>query len=247
MRKLLISLLLASAAATPALAAPRDSTDRQDTRAERQQTRDNARAERSAERQQAAPRVDRPAFTGPANTYPNGRANFDTQRGVRVEQRQQVIDQRAVNRDQRLQTIQQNRELRQQTRPVPNVMRTRPPVVSDVPRTGTQPPLRTESRVQWNTGWRNDNHYDWRRYRDHHRSRFHLGFFIDPFGWGYQPFNIGYRMWPAYYGNQYWIDPALYGLPYPPSGTAWVRYFNDVMLVDLYSGTVIDVIPDFFW
>jgi Ni/Co efflux regulator RcnB len=54
-------------------------------------------------------------------------------------------------------------------------------------------------------------------------------------------------LWPAYYGNQYWIDPGLYQLPYPPPGAMWVRYWNDALLVDMYTGTVIDVIPGFFW
>jgi len=54
-------------------------------------------------------------------------------------------------------------------------------------------------------------------------------------------------MYPAYYGNQYWIDPGMYNLPYPPPGAAWVRYFNDAVLVDIYTGTVLDVIPGFFW
>lgn len=99
----------------------------------------------------------------------------------------------------------------------------------------------------WNRDWRNDRRYDWRRYRDHHRSIFHLGLYIDPFGYGYQPFSIGYRMPPVYFGEQYWIDPALYGLPYPPPGTQWVRYWNDALLIDMYSGEVVDVIQGFFW
>jgi len=265
MRKLLISLLLASAAASPALAGPRDWSDRQQssdnqqpTRQERQQAREQARADRSAER---------PSFTAPARMQPqqyvqrqqfNGGERFQqqqvdvnalrAQRDARVQQMQQQRAQRMEQVQQRQQDIRDARDLRQSTRPVPNVMRDRHPlVVSDTPRFGTQPPLRAESHVHWNTNWRNDGRHDWRRFRDHHRSRFHLGFFIDPFGWGYQPFDIGYRLWPAYYGNQYWLDAGYYGLPYPPPGAIWVRYFNDALLVDTYSGTVIDVIPGFFW
>lgn len=99
----------------------------------------------------------------------------------------------------------------------------------------------------WNRNWRNDNRYDWRRYRDSHRSIFHIGVYFDPFGYGYQPFDVGYRLMPAYYGERYWIDPAMYDLPYPPPGTEWVRYWNDAVLVDTYSGQVVDVIRDFFW
>lgn len=99
----------------------------------------------------------------------------------------------------------------------------------------------------WNRNWRNEGHYDWRRYRDSHRSIFHLGIYFDPFGYGYQPFDIGYSLPPVYFGQQYWIDPEMYELPYPPPGAAWVRYWNDAVLVDTYSGQVIDVIHDFFW
>ena len=132
------------------------------------------------------------------------------------------------------------------------VIRGREPVVSNVPRPGTQPPLRVENRrspeVQWSTSWRNNSRYDWRNYRHHHRSRFHLGFYIDPYGWGYQPFSIGWRLWPSYYSRNYWInDPWMYRLPYAPPGYVWVRYWDDALLVDTWSGQVVDVIPDFFW
>jgi Ni/Co efflux regulator RcnB len=107
---------------------------------------------------------------------------------------------------------------------------------------------RRDTAVQWNRDWRRDNRYDWRRWRDDHRSRFHVGIYYDPFGWGYQPFSIGWRLWPNYYSSQYWInDPWDYELPYAPPGTQWVRYYNDVLLIDLYSGEVVDVIHGFFW
>lgn len=143
-------------------------------------------------------------------------------------------------------------EFRQSDRSFPQVMRDRHPlVVSNTPRPGTEPPLRVDGRrqhdVRWSTNWRNDHRFDWRDRRRHHRSLFHLGLFIDPFGWDYQPFSIGYRMWPQYYGNQYWIDPSLYGLPYPPPGCVWIRYWDDAILVDTFSGTTLDVIPNFFW
>ena len=124
-------------------------------------------------------------------------------------------------------------------------------MVSDVPRPGTQPPLRVEqnrSPIQWSSNWRHNDKYDWENYRRKHRSIFHLGFYYDPFGWGYNPFQIGWRMWPNYYRSSFWInDPWYYRLPYAPPGTRWIRYYDDAILVDTWSGQVIDVIYNFFW
>ncbi len=145
--------------------------------------------------------------------------------------------------------------LREQRRDIPRVFRNRVPIVSSTPREGTQPPLRVERRrtdsllhSDWRNRWRNDHRYDWHNYRHHHRSLFHLGFYYDPFGWGYQQYQIGWRLWPSYYSSRYWInDPWQYRLPYAPPGYVWVRYWDDALLVDTWSGEVVDVIPNFFW
>lgn len=100
---------------------------------------------------------------------------------------------------------------------------------------------------RWNRDWRNDRRYDWRDYRRRDPSRFHIGVYIDPFGWGYQNFGIGYRLQPNYYEQNYWVDAGMYGLPYPPPGMQWVRYWNDALLIDIYSGQVVDEIQGFFW
>ena len=145
--------------------------------------------------------------------------------------------------------------LRQTDHSLPGIMqpRTRSPMVSDTPRQGTQPPLRVDNRFrsgqpQWSTNWRSDHRYDWHDWRRRHHNSFHLGFYYDPFGWGFQPYSIGWRLWPSYYSSNYWLnDPWAYRLPYAPAGTHWIRYYEDALLVDTYTGEVIDVIRDFFW
>ena len=48
--------------------------------------------------------------------------------------------------------------------------------------------------------------------------------------------------------QQYWInDPWQYRLPYAPPGYRWIRYWDDAMLVDTWTGEVVDVIHNFFW
>jgi Ni/Co efflux regulator RcnB len=179
------------------------------------------------------------------NPWGGGRVRPD-----RGDDAQQALEGRTQNRGPRMVT---SDDLRQPDRPNPRVLRTRPPLVSSVPREGTQPPLRAEggrrhSSSNWSTGWRNDHRYDWRDWRRRHHSWFHLGLYYDPFGWGYSPFSIGWRMWPSYYGSNYWInDPWAYRLPYAPPGYRWIRYYDDAILVDTWTGEVVDVIYNFFW
>jgi hypothetical protein len=124
--------------------------------------------------------------------------------------------------------------------------------VSTVPRPGTQPPLRAERgrglSTHWSRDWRDDHRYDWRGQRERHRSLFHIGFYYDPFGWNYQRYNVGWRMWPSYYSRNYWLtDPWMYRLPPTYPGTQWIRYHDDAILVDTWTGEVVDVIYNFFW
>ena len=270
MRKLLVSILLAGAAASPALADPGDHHNRDNNaRVEHQQT----RSERGSSGHQSNERArfNGNAVSGQQNVVrsrgfqQSGQGNSSQSEALRVE-RERVAAQAGNGEPPR--NFRRGREgfngnpqqvgdqgLRQSDRPVPNVMRTRnrSQMVSEVPRRGTEPPLRVDNNhrrdhVNWNGNWRNDHRYDWRNWRNHHHSTFHLGFYYDPFGWGYQPFSIGWRLWPNYYSSNYWInDPWQYRLPYAPPGTQWIRYYNDALLVDMYTGEVVDVIHNFFW
>ena len=128
------------------------------------------------------------------------------------------------------------------------------PMISRVPREGTQPPLRAvadgsgTAAHRWRGDWRSDRRYDWRRHRDRHRSLFRFGFYYDPFGWSYRPYSVGWRLWPSYYRSSYWLHDAwTYRLPYAPPGYRWIRYYDDVLLVDTWDGRVVDVIRNFFW
>ena len=256
MRKFVFALLMASVAATPAIA--RDRADRDEVRTERQQSRED-RQESREERQQAREdrrearddgqvRAERSFREAGASGHAEARADradVERIRAAREAQRGQL--------EQRHQEMRDNRELRQSQR-AQQAVRNRPPIVSHVPRPGTQPPAPTTSvghstPVHWNTGWRNNHRYDWYNWRSRHRSLFRLGFYSDPFGWGYQPYSVGWRMWPNYYrSSSYWLnDPWQYRLPYAPAGTRWIRYYDDAILVDTWSGQVVDVIYNFFW
>jgi Ni/Co efflux regulator RcnB len=60
--------------------------------------------------------------------------------------------------------------------------------------------------------------------------------------------SIGFSLMPLFYSDRYWIsDPWTYRLPSAYGNYRWVRYYNDALLVDIYSGDVVDVMYDFFW
>jgi len=281
MRKLLLTILLASAATTPTLAAPGDRAEREQARAERQQAREDrdSRAERAqavkAERAERAERVDRPVRAervdrqapvaravdsrarlsdAPARAQAVGRADARDLQALRESRRESAQTRRAPEARVQQQGLPRDRieQRRQETRERIAAAQSARPPVSTVPLPNTQPPAPVAQRptpaVQWSGNWRDNHRYDWYNHRHRNRSLFHLGFYLDPFGWGYQRYNIGWRMWPSYYQSQYWLtDPWQYRLPYAPPGYRWVRYWDDAVLVDTWSGQVVDVIYNFFW
>ena len=105
-----------------------------------------------------------------------------------------------------------------------------------------------DGRHRWDRDWRHNGRYDWSRYRHRYGSLFRLGRYYDPYGWGYRRFSIGYSLWPSYYGSSFWLNnPWHYRLPPAYGPYRWVRYFDDALLVDIYTGHVVDVVYNIFW
>ena len=143
----------------------------------------------------------------------------------------------------------------QSRRPLPRVFEPADRRVSRTPILGTEPPAprtavdrRAHPSTRWDTGWRHDRRYDWHDWRRRHRSRFHFAIYSDPFGWDYFRYGIGWRLWPSYYRSSFWLhDPWEYRLPHAYGPYRWIRYHDDALLVNIYTGQVVDVIYDFFW
>ena len=284
MRKFIISLLLAGAAASPALAQDhgrwhqdeaqsnnqQSHDDRSQAREQRQEMREQARSERggNAERMQEIQQQQQVRQQQQQARQYEGRQQWQGQGGgwdrSRIEgqraAQQQVLEQQRQQQAERsyrgyrggfagqVQQVDPSQRSGTWARDRRNWSQDRDGDFRQ--RQVEQQHARQGSRWAgggWNRDWRNDRRYDWRSYRDRHRSVFRLGVYFDPFGYGYRPFDIGYNLSPLYFGQRYWIDPALYELPYPPPGTVWVRYWNDAVLVDTYTGEVVDVIHNFFW
>ena len=102
----------------------------------------------------------------------------------------------------------------------------------------------------WNrSDWRRNQRYDWHRYRAANRSLFNIGRYYSPYrNHRYNRLSIGITLGSGFYSNRYTInDPWRYRLPEVYGPYRWVRYYDDVLLVDIYSGEVVDAIYDFFW
>lgn len=88
---------------------------------------------------------------------------------------------------------------------------------------------------------------DWRDYRNSHRQVYQRGVYAAPSGYRYRPINTGYRFAPAQYNRRYWLsDYNSYRLPNPGYGHRWVRYGNDVVLVDTRRGVAVRILSAFF-
>ncbi|TVV69872.1 RcnB family protein [Sphingomonas solaris] len=72
--------------------------------------------------------------------------------------------------------------------------------------------------------------------------------YYGPRGTDYSRWSRGYRVQPYFYGQNYWIaDPWRYRLPPAYGSYRWVRYYDDVALIDVRSGLIEDIIYAFFY
>lgn len=87
---------------------------------------------------------------------------------------------------------------------------------------------------------------DWRDYRRTHRDVYRGGTWRAPFR--YSAWTVGARLRPTYYSSRYYInDPYRYRLAAPGPNLRWVRHYNDVLLVNVRNGRVMEVHRGFFW
>lgn len=101
---------------------------------------------------------------------------------------------------------------------------------------------------RWSRDWRQSGRYDWQRYRSANRGLYQLPRYYGPGGRDYRAYRPGFRIAPDFYNRRYWIlDPWQYRLPSAWGDYRWVRYFDDVLLVDLRSGMIVDAIQGFFY
>jgi Ni/Co efflux regulator RcnB len=62
--------------------------------------------------------------------------------------------------------------------------------------------------------------------------------------WSYRPVTVGYQLQPSFYGSRYYIsDYGAYHLQAPRYRyLQWIRYGNDLLLVNIRTGRVLQVV-----
>ena len=89
---------------------------------------------------------------------------------------------------------------------------------------------------------------DWRDYRRTNGNVFRRGAYAGPRGYRYRPVTVGYRFQPSYYQRNYWLnDYSRYRLARPGYNQQYIRYGNDVVLVDIRNGSALRVFSSFFY
>ena len=72
--------------------------------------------------------------------------------------------------------------------------------------------------------------------------QFHNGNYNAPRGYQSRHWSYGDRLPRLYYARDYWIaDFLMFGLFAPPDGLVWVRVGDDALLIDEYSGDIVQV------
>jgi hypothetical protein len=85
-------------------------------------------------------------------------------------------------------------------------------------------------------------------YRGHNFNRVHLAPFVYPAGWGYRRWAIGAVLPPLFLvSTYYYADWAALGLAAPEPGFQWVRYGPDLVLVNVTTGQIVDVVYGAFY
>jgi len=277
MRNLLIPLLVASALVPAAASAqdggpraPRSEGERGNSSGDRPQQIERAqRVERSSGENRTV-RIERPER--PVRTNIERTQTAETARPVRRIGRDQTVQQaqqeQQIRDAESKQATQPDRRVRRAERDadgfavrrVPRELQTSPEAPVEVHRDGDRDGFsglhdrivehgdRTDNHHHWSGDWRRNHKYDWYSYRSRYGSLYRLGRYYDPYGWGYRRFSIGLSLWPSYYGSNFWLsDPWQYRLPPAYGPYRWVRYYDDALLMNIYTGQVVDVIHGFFW
>ncbi|MCP5476439.1 MAG: RcnB family protein [Rhodanobacteraceae bacterium] len=101
---------------------------------------------------------------------------------------------------------------------------------------------RNDHHSRWNNDWRRGWNHGWSGHRYRAPSRYYY-----PRGYGYRSWYIGYRLPAPFYSSYYYVDYRPYGIAPPPYGCRWVRIDGDLVLVELATGVIVDLLTGFYY
>jgi Ni/Co efflux regulator RcnB len=81
------------------------------------------------------------------------------------------------------------------------------------------------------------------------RERRHVAYAAPYRNWRYRRVNTGFQLRPVFYSPRYYIsDYGAYRLPPPRHHwLRWIRYGDDLLLVNIRTGRVLDVVHYRYW
>ncbi|MEO6153274.1 MAG: RcnB family protein [Croceibacterium sp.] len=89
---------------------------------------------------------------------------------------------------------------------------------------------------------------DWRDYRKAHRSEFRRDAYVSPRGMRYRQVAVGAQLNRSFWSRGYQVsDWNRYRLPRPGLNQQYIRYGNDVLLINARNGRVVRVFRDFYY
>lgn len=104
---------------------------------------------------------------------------------------------------------------------------------------------------RWHGHGRASNHRPRHHHHHHHYARPPRyrapTYYVRPHGYRHYRWTAGHYLPRAYYGPTYYVDYRPYRLAPPPYGHHWVRVDNDVLLVALATGLVVDSVYGLFY
>jgi Ni/Co efflux regulator RcnB len=100
-----------------------------------------------------------------------------------------------------------------------------------------------DRRSDWrNPQWRSHWQHGWSGYRYRAPIRYHY-----PQGYSRYHWRTGYTLPAPFLLASWHVDYRPYGIAPPPYGCRWVRVDGDLLLVELATGFIIEVLYDFYY
>ncbi|HEX8582973.1 MAG TPA: DUF1090 family protein [Allosphingosinicella sp.] len=66
--------------------------------------------------------------------------------------------------------------------------------------------------------------------------------------WSYRPVGVGYQLQSGFYGSRYYVnDYGRFGVRQPGRFQQWIRYGDDLLLVNVRTGRVLQVIRNRYY